>query len=264
MLTLCSLAGVEILSAMVIPGDRVNLGGARLFIPRGSTAHGGQIDLTLHLHGAGEVVMTNFVAAKLSGVLVNVTLPGLSSVYREKFRDTNAFFNLLVQTRNALNARGIMATNFGKVTVTAFSAGFGGVREMLKDERTFQRIDLLLMADSIYCGYEKAGDDQAVSPELMAGFLRFAGEAAAGRKRMLITHSAQRPPGYASTTETADYLIRKLNGSRTMVEENWKGGLQLRSRFIEGRLEILGFAGETAGAHMLHLRQIGDFLSRLR
>jgi hypothetical protein len=60
-----------------------------------------------------------------------------------------------------------------------------------------------------------AGDPAAhrVDTELMAGFVRFAREAAAGRKAMLLTHSAQVPEGYASTTETADFLIAAVGGA---------------------------------------------------
>jgi hypothetical protein len=103
-----------------------------------------------------------------------------------------------------------------------------------------------------------------VDPEKMEGFLRFAREAVAGRKQMIVTHSAQRPEDYASTTETADYLISQLGGVRESVTEEWPGGLKLLSRFRKGRLSVYGFAGDTAVDHMRHLRNLFALLERLR
>ena len=98
----------------------------------------------------------------------------------------------------------------------------------------------------------------------MEGFLKFAREAAAGRKCMILSHSAQRPEGYASTTETADYLISQLGGKRQDVSEAWAGGLQLTSRFRTGRLEIYGFAGDAGTDHLKHLQNFALWLERSR
>ena len=92
------------------------------------------------------------------------------------------------------------------------SAGFGGVRALLKVPEHFARIDGLIMADSIYCGYTGDPKEHRVNPALMEGFRRFAVEAAAGRKAFLLSHSALVPDGYASTGEVADFLIDAVGG----------------------------------------------------
>jgi hypothetical protein len=131
-------------------GRRVALTDGQLFVPANFKAEPDGIDLTLHLHGAAATVEQNFLRAKGSGVLVNVTLPGLSAVYTERFRDTNAFPRILRETGVQLKALGIATgSRFRRVTVISFSAGFGGVRELLKDEPSFKSIDALVMADSI-------------------------------------------------------------------------------------------------------------------
>src|SRR5207302_384225 len=109
----------------------------------------------------------------------------------------------------------------GRVVVSSFSAGFGGVRALLKVPEHFARIDGLIMADSIYCGYAGEPKEHRVDPALMDGFRRFAAEAAAGRKAFLLTHSALVPDGYASTAETADFLIHALGGTHEPTRVEW-------------------------------------------
>lgn len=244
--------------------ERVQLDDAWLFIPAGFSQAADEVELTLHLHGARELVEARFVDAAERGIVANVTLPGLSSVYRKKFGDRQAFPRILEQARAKLVERGLPVKRFKKVTVTSFSAGFGGVRELLKDTESFERIDRLIMADSIYAGYVGDPASRSVDPELMDGFLRFAREAREGRKRLLITHTDLIPDGYASTAETADFLIAGLGGSRELKDETLADGLHLKSRFQAGECEILGFAGSTGEAHMTHLRRLDLWLKRAR
>src|SRR5439155_17250581 len=75
-----------------------------------------------------------------------------------------------------------------RVIVSSFSAGFGGVREMLKDPATFARIDALVMADSLYAGYAGDPAKRQVDPKLMEGFVKFAEDAAAAKKWFILSH----------------------------------------------------------------------------
>jgi len=249
--------------ASVPPGRRFKLTEGQLFIPDGFIPGSGEIDLTLHLHGAPTVVESNFLRAACFGVLVNVTLPGLSSDYTERFRDAGVFQRIFDETGAQLKAQNLaQGQRLRRVTVSSFSAGFGGVRELLKNAAVFDRIDALVMADSIYAGYTGGSGTREVDRANMEAFLNFARAAARGGKRMIISHSQQRPHGYASTTETADYLISRLGGARETVAETWPGGLRLLSRFRKGGLEIYGLAGDTGADHMKHLQQLSALLER--
>lgn len=246
------------------PGQRSSLTDGALFIPEGFQA-GAALPVTLHLHGAAWAAERNLVRAKQPGVAVTVVLPGLSAVYAQKFRDPAVFRRLLDETRaKAAEAAAAPELRLGTVTVTSFSAGFGGVRELLRDPKAFARIDTLVMADSIYAGFTGDPVKREVDPANMEGFLRFAREAAAGRKRMLVSHTQLHTPAYASTRETADYLIRELGGRREAAAEAWPGGLELTSRFRKGSLQIYGFAGETGPEHMKHLHGLWVLLERVR
>lgn len=233
-------------------------------VPEHELASSGEIRLWLHLHGAPAVMEANFAEFGAPGILANLTLPGLSKVYADHFSDGAVFPELLREIEALLSrlAPG-RARKVGRIVVSSFSAGFGGVRQLLRQAEALDRIDALVMADSIYCGY--AGDPalRQVDPELMSGFLRYARLAADGKRSIVISHSRQIPEGYASTTETADYLIRQLDGTRIDAQPgDWPGGLRPLTRFSRGKLEILGFDGEAPDDHMRHLRAIGSLLRR--
>jgi len=246
------------------PGTRVALTDGQLFIPQGYRPEPDGADLTLHLHGAAWAAEKGFVAAGQPGVLVSVVLPGLSSVYTARFRDPKVFPRLLEEVRAKLRMQSGRETPLRRLTVSAFSAGFGGVRELLRDPAAFARIDALVMADSIHAGFVGNPAARLVDSAAMEGFARVAREAAAGRKRMVVSHSQLRPEGYASTTETADYLIRHVEGRREPYPEEWAGGLALVSRCRVGGFEVFGFTGDTGAEHMKHLHQLSAFLVRVQ
>jgi hypothetical protein len=254
------VAGLFLLGAAPEPvdlGRRVDLGGATLFIPHNARPTDGAIDLLIHLHGAASVVEPAFVAAKCPGALIEFNRSGLSRVYAGPFADPSLLPRLIDAALAALKAPDqAEAPRLGRLTISSFSAGFGGVRELLKVPEHFARIDTLVMADSIYAGYEGDPSGRRVDPRLMDGFRRFAIEAASGRKTFLLTHSAQVPEGYASTTETADYLIRAVNGEPEKAEVSWGDGWTQTRRFRRGRFLVLGFSGTEGADHMRHLRGI--------
>jgi D-alanyl-D-alanine carboxypeptidase/D-alanyl-D-alanine-endopeptidase (penicillin-binding protein 4) len=264
-LVLVFLAAVAFARGADAPSNfkRIAVGKAVLSLPADWRAPGPEIPVWLHLHGAPATVEAQFATLGVPGVLVNVTLPGLSKIYADYFAGPEALADLLRDVTAALRTESsAQPWRLGRLTVSSFSAGFGGVRAMLHQPAAFDRIGALVMADSIYCGY--AGDVAAkqLDEELMAGFLRFARLAAEGKKRLVVSHSRQVPEGYASTTETADYLLAKLGGERTGEIEEWPGGLRLLSTCSLGRCEILGFDGDGPADHMRHLQSIGQLLER--
>jgi hypothetical protein len=245
-------------------GQRVRLTDGQLFIPAGYQPDPAGVGLLLHLHG-GTAAEKQLIRSGRSAVVVSVAIPGLSSVYTKRFQDPKAFTRILDEAAAKLKELGVApGPRVRRVIVSSFSAGFGGVREMLKDPATYARIDALVMADSIYAGY--AGDParRQVDPKLMEGFAAFARDAAAGRKWFVMSHCDLQPDGYASTKETADYLIAQLGGTREKVNEPWPAeGLTLTSRYRRGHFEVYGFAGATGADHMRHLHGLWALLKRI-
>jgi len=247
------------------PGTRVELTVGELFVPEAYEAEDGKAHLLLHLHGAAWAAERNLDQWGESAVLVTVVLPGLSAVYKECFSDEAVLPRIIDETESRLAELGVSeAPRVDRVTVTSFSAGFGGVREMLKSEGLYARIDSLVMADSIHTGFVGDPAQRCVDPVAMEGFLRFARDATVGNKRMVITHSRIKPEAYASTTETADYLLAQLGGEREAADAKWAEGLHCTSRFERGNLSIFGFEGETGPDHMKHLHELWRFMFKLQ
>ncbi len=262
------MLGWFLLLALLAPvdapaGRRVELKelGATLFVPDGYKAGAGDVvDVILHLHGSGSVVEPALVESGLDAVLIEFNRKGLSSVYTAPFSDPSLFPKLLDVTLSTLKSEKLVsAPKLGRVVVSSFSAGFGGVRALLKDPASFHRIDGLIMADSIYCGYTGDPAKHMVDTALMEGFRKFAAEAAEGRKTFLLTHSAQIPEGYASTTETADFLIKSLGNGGPGPTRDWGTGFTAARSYKNGKFVVFGFGGEGPNDHMIHLRQIRRF-----
>ena len=149
------------------------------------------------------------------------------------------------------------------LTVTSFSAGFGGVRELLKQPGSRSTIDTLVMADSLYGGFVGELADRTLNPAHFTPFLDFAQLAASGKKQMLLSHTDLHTPEYASTKETANYLIHKLGAPRHRERKVHPGGLIERSRCTLGSIAVISFEGNTAEDHMKHLRHIRIFLQEV-
>jgi len=176
-----------------------------------------------------------------------------------------AFAALSVHAATQQNDLGQAAEQVPNVTLSSFSAGYGSIREILSQPRNFDRVSAIVTADSIYAGLVAGSiagaPERIVSQVNMQDFLRFATLASRGEKKFVLSHSSQ-PTSYASTTETADYLLHSLSMSRTSDTDSKSGALQSVSQATRGRFTVLGFAGESAEDHLQHLRNIDLFWQR--
>ena len=96
-------------------------------------------------------------------------------------------------------------------------------------------------------------EKQKVVAEHVDIFVQFAKEAAAGKKRMLISHSEIVPGTYACTTETADYLLEKLQLPR-----------QAMAAFaVKARDLGVDFIGSCCGSVAAHVRAMAQALGKV-
>lgn len=215
-------------------------------------------DVVIHFHGAAWLTMQ---AAEETGkplVLASVNLGAGSRRYSVPFADPVAFVRL----------RDRIASEVPKVRMvylTGFSAGYGAIREILRQRP--DEIDGVLLLDGLHAGYvpdrKPVAEGGTIDAEAMEPFLRFAERAVRGEKRFVVTHSEIFPGTFVSTTETADYLIQRLQLQRTPLLEWGPLGMQQLSKAESGGLAILGFAGNTGPDHIDHLHAFGRFLELL-
>ena len=103
----------------------------------------------------------------------------------------------------------------------------------------------------------------AIDTTNLVAFANFARAAMRGEKRFLVTHSEIFPGTFASTTETADWLLRALGLRRTPVLRWGPRGMQQLSEVRSGKFEVLGFAGNSAPDHVDQFQSMPELLSRL-
>jgi hypothetical protein len=79
---------------------------------------------------------------------------------------------------------------------------------------------------------------------------------------MVVSHSSIIPPGYASTTETSNYLIHAFGGRPKPARPRPSDplGLELRSRFDRKGFHVLGYSGNGTLDHCAHLGLLRDIL----
>lgn len=223
--------------------------------------------LIVHVFSAAYVPMHAVATARDRYVVAIVNLGGSSSAYERALSDTAAWNTLIQRVRDETVARTEGRVRVGRVVVSAFSAGYGGVRALLSDERTATTIDGVLLLDGLHTSYipERTvlSDGGALDTLKLIPFLRYARRAVAGEVRFVVTHSEIFPGTFASTTETADWIVAALGLARTPVLAWGPGGMQQISEVRRGGLAILGFAGNTGPDHMDHLHGLGGFLPLL-
>jgi len=219
-------------------------------------------DLLVFFHGAPTAVEPAFEQAELEGVLVVVNLGIGSGAYEDHFKDRAAFDQLVERTAGVISEAcpGASATP-ASIALGAWSAGYGAVYSILQHRSERERIDAVLLADGLHAAYLKEHGKRSVFPLQMEPFSDFAERAMAREKLFALTHTEIRTPGYACTTETANYLLDFVHLRR--VETNQAGprrDMWLTSYADGGAFHVRGYSGNSKQAHADHLLGIGRTL----
>ncbi|MBC8402538.1 MAG: hypothetical protein H8E14_13700, partial [Candidatus Marinimicrobia bacterium] len=106
---------------------------AQLFIPDYFTPPiDGKFALVFHLHGASWTAENQVYRAGVNAILFNIQLGPLSSPYQNYFSDQSRYSAILDTIINTLQKQNIInAPRTERIIVTAFSAGYAGIREIL-------------------------------------------------------------------------------------------------------------------------------------
>jgi hypothetical protein len=236
---------------------RVDAIGRTVVIPRDCGGQDGSYDLLVHFHGIQTVVIPAFFDAGLKAVLVVSNLGEFSAPYEDKYQEPGSLTRLL-DTVQSIVAKHCPAQKLGRVALSAWSGGYGAVVRIMARQSEADRVDAVLLTDGLHAGVK--APNRQVNPLQMEGILRFSEKAAAGLKLLGITHT-EIQTSYASTTETADYLLAKndVERERTNVREDFHS-MNLTSTAHKGGFQVYGYAGNDKKAHCDHLQGIGHTL----
>jgi len=221
-----------------------------------------RMDLLIHFHGASYVPKHAGYESGCPFIVAVVNLGSGSAVYENEFRDESTFPRLIEMIRTCVSERTATEIEISRIYLSSFSAGYGAVRAILKNHPSMP--DGIVLLDGLHTDYVPSGrvlsQGGVLNTEKLRGFLEYARLAMEGKRQFLITHSEIFPGTYASTTETADYLIDSLHLQRHAVLKSGPAGMQMLSETHRRGLTILAFAGNTAPDHIDHFHGLPAFL----
>ncbi len=239
------------------PGLRQKLTLGTLFIPEKLKGKH-HINLLLFFHGGGW--LPELAAAQQKNLAVITIQAGAgSSTYERLFADPTVFPKLIAEAQSAANV------TFNEIDLGGWSAGCGALRQLLSDPASYNRISRVLCIDGVHAGYlndtpPPASTDPQLEPRNLASWLRFGTDAIAQKKHLIITHSEIFPGTYASTTETADALLKQWGLAAHPVARWGPMGTQMLSQTKSGNLLVVGFAGNSAPDHVDQLHSLPEYL----
>ena len=167
--------------------------------------------LLVHFNGAPYAAMHAAAAQTHPLVLASVHLGSGSAVYERAFANAEMLGRIRQAVADSITARRGSPVRLPATVLSAFSAGYGAVRAVLGNSEMDTTIAGVLLLDGLHVSYMPERTPLASGGVLdtarLAPFLDFAERALRGERRMLVTHSEIFPGSFASTTETADYLL---------------------------------------------------------
>ena len=255
-----------------VPGVRDSFPGPagrniQFFIPA-RVKRAQDLSLIVHFHGSAAFV-SEYAAAQLGNdhVIATVQLGSGSGIYDRSFSNPFVFDSLLANVRSSAARTLGKNVKFKRILLSGWSAGYGAVRAILRDSTRAESIDGVMLLDGLHTGYipdrRVVSEGGQIDTANFPAFLRYARWAMAGRKRFLITHSEIFPGTFASTTESANYMVDALGLKRTPALEWGVLGMQLTSRARAGKFEVRGYAGNAGPDHVDHLHALDYFVREL-
>ena len=194
-------------------------------------------------------------------IVVNIRIGVGSSAYAKAFTDPELFGNLLHEAEQKAGMK------LGPITLGGWSAGCGAIRQILNTPKYYDQVQNVILIDGIHTSYVNGTPgplESDIDTEPLQVFVKLVRDAMAGKKHVLITHTEIFPGTFASTTETADYLLKQV-GLRPKPIVRWGPmGTQELSEARSGNFLMLGFAGNSAPDHVDQLQSLPEFLSWIR
>ena len=236
------------------PGQRGKLDLGTLYVPTGSAP-----ELLVFFHGG--TWLPEAAAAKNRISVLSVQAGSGSSTYGRLFTDAERFPKLVEEARTKAGIR------FHRILLGGWSAGCGALRQILRAPESYAMVDTVICIDGIHTDYldGKPGPlESKIDPANLEIWAQFARDAIAGRKRFLVTHSEIFPGTFASTTETADWLLAALVLKPRAVVRWGPMGTQQLSDARAGGFHMIGFAGNSAPDHVDQLHSLPEYLKWVR
>ncbi len=250
------------------PADVPALRGLRHFVTRSGAVvilndqavdERGRFDLLVHFHGVHTALKPALEQARLNAVVLVIDAGLQTSDYSARMEFPGSLELLLAGLRRQLSERLGRPCVERRLALSAWSAGFAAVAQVLRHPAERQRVDGLLLADALHAAFIEPARRRP-SPEQLAPFAQFAEQARGGTRLFALTHSEVGTPNYASTTETANALAERLGLPWGPVDAGGAEEPHQVRRIDQGDLHLWGYSGVDKHAHALQQRALGRTL----
>jgi hypothetical protein len=235
-------------------GRREALDGGTLFLPAKMKLKS-RAPLLVFFHGG--TWLPEVASSKRKTAVISMQLGSGSGTYAKAFADPQRFAQLLKAAEDKAGVR------FSPVTLAGWSAGCGSIRQIMQTPEHYARVDRILCIDGIHTGYVngKPGPQESqIEPENLQIWIRLARDGMAGKKSVMVTHSEIFPGTFASTTETADFILRELGLKRKATVKWGPMRTQQLSEVRSAKFRLVGYAGNSAPDHVDQLHSLADYL----
>jgi hypothetical protein len=248
---------------------RAPLAGGLLMFPPSFESADGQYDLILHLNGNTDLVEQNYGFAGVNAVIAILNLGVGSGLYETRFADAAGMRLILSRAQSVMKARGLKNARLRRIGLSSWSSGFGGVFRILGHDEFFERINAIVLIDSIHCGYSPY--TRKLKEEQIGPMRKFAERAVRGDALLTIVHSEIATYGYHNAHTTTDFLLdwvhvkRRLthigqllpniDAMKNVVPNAYMHPLTPLTEANQGEFHVRGYDGSGPMTHMLHLVQ---------
>ena len=216
-------------------------------------------NLTIHFHGATWYAIQEHLRRKIDGPIIAFSNGEGSSVYKKPFLDQSRFRRWVSLVESRLH------TKIDQVNISSFSAGYGAVREILRNPANLRLIHRIVLGDSMYAGFEPIFPGARSQRPAIADFdvwIPFARLACEGKKEFILTHSLVATP-YAASYICARWLSRCVGVPTVVCDGVTSGVYPLLTRSDRGSFHIWGYGGTDGAAHIVHARHLADVWNAL-
>jgi hypothetical protein len=249
---------------------RAPLAGGLLTFPPSFESKDGRYDLIIHFNGNTDLVEESYGYAGVNAVVMILNLGVGSGVYEDRFEDPAAFRLILSRVQTVMEDRGLRGAKLGRIALSGWSSGYGGVYKVLANDDLFDRISGVMLLDAVHCGFMPGST--RLKPDQIEPLRRFARKAVEGRAMLSITHSEIVTYGYLNAHQTTDAVLDALGLTRAPAYEaqpmpvlKTMVGVLPRALMVplepltevhRGELHVRGYTGNGPVTHMLHLVQM--------
>lgn len=252
----------------------VRAGPGVLHVPPTFASEDGSFDLVMHFHGNVKLVEESVAEAGINALVHITNLGEGSGPYERRFDVPKAFEDMIAKIEQRAQKEGLRDARVNRIALASWSAGYGSVAYILKRKPWRQRVDAVLLMDSMHAKYLDA-KERTIHGLSIAPFVAFAKQASAGQRLFVLTHSEIETYGYATTTEAADALLSKLDLQRVATDPSESSPpevtfetalkampkkpaqwMQTTSLVNEKHFHLMGCSGKKPEAHMAHLVQM--------